>query len=231
MPPPCRAGRCRRGRGRCCRRSSGAPDARDRPRRPGRPRGRRHRARRRRRRRSARASRREAARGAAARGAGATTGRGGAPAAARARAAAAASARPSPSAPAWPRRRWSRASCARAHHGCRGGASAWSDRSGRNRPPWRPGRSGGADRAAGASPRARVRQNVGRRKTSSSGNGTRASNCSFVGARGSNPEWSARALVVNEKAWHRLRTQGSNRSPRGSVRARTYDPANCTTGR
>ena len=37
--PPCRGGRCRRCRGRCCRRSSGARGARGRPRRRGRPRG------------------------------------------------------------------------------------------------------------------------------------------------------------------------------------------------
>ena len=68
-----RAGRCRRGRGRCCRRSSGARAARGRPRRPGRPRGRRRAARRRRPRRAARASRRGSGAGAAARGGGAST--------------------------------------------------------------------------------------------------------------------------------------------------------------
>src|SRR4029079_6184418 len=62
----------------------------------------------------------------------------------------------------------------------------------------RPGRS------ARAWPRARVRQQFGRRKTSSSGNGTRASKSSFVGARAGDRGCGARALVVNEKAWHGL---------------------------
>ena len=191
-PPPSRAGRCRRGRGRCCRRSSGAPAARGRPRRPGRPRARRRAARRRRRRRSARASRRAAARGAAARGGGACdwSRRRSCRCESSRRSAAASRARPSarPSSSARgvaPRRRWSRASCARARHGCRGGASAWSDRSVRRRPRRRPGRSAGADRL-GLRPRARVRQDVGRRKTLLP---------ETEPGQAKTPSWSARAAI------------------------------------
>src|SRR5262249_21959089 len=78
---------------------------------------------------------------------------------------------------------------------------------------------------ARASPRARGRQwNVGRRKISSSGNGTRARKSSFGWGRAGDPvHRGARALVVSEKALHGLVTRGAN-APVESVRARTYDP-------
>ena len=111
--------------------------------------------------------------------AGAATVRGGVPAAARARGAGAASPRPSSFARARLPLRRRRASSARARHGCRGGAWAWSDRWVLRRPPSRPLRSA----RARASPRARVRPlDAGRRKISS-GNGTRASRNSFGWAR------------------------------------------------
>ena len=168
-------------------------------------------ARRRRRRRAARASLRGAEHGAAARGAGASTGRGDVPVAARARAVAAASppsARPSPYArrvlPLWRARGGGRpgagllpstpsAATAAALRLVRIGLFGVRGR-----------RSRVFQSGARASPRARVSGTlvVGRL---SSGNGTRARKSSFVGARAGYPDCpGARALVVNEKAWHGL---------------------------
>ncbi len=102
----------------------------------------------------------------------------------------------------------------RARHGCRGGASAWSG--GRIRF----GRVGGrvGQLLLGLS-LARVRRTLSRRKTPLPGYGSQGESAFLVEARGCEPGWGARALVVDERAWHGLRIAGSNRPLRVSVQA------------